>query len=134
MKLSLIHIFLRQVMVSVGRQARIVDPGHILLPLQEFRHLLRVFTVPRHAQVEGFHSIPAECLPAQPGPGNPPPAVSYTHLDVYKRQPLAPNIHPTCDLDPVKDAELIVVVVPSVAMRSVAQRLRGLPVRPDRCV
>ena len=35
--------------------------------------------------------------------------------------PLAPNIHPTCDLNLVKDAELIVVVVPSVAMRSVAR-------------
>lgn len=48
--------------------------------------------------------------------------------------PLAPNIHPTCDLDQVKDAELIVVVVPSVAMRSVAQRLRDLPVRPDAVI
>lgn len=34
----------------------------------------------------------------------------------------------------MKDAELIVVVVPSVAMRSVAQRLRGLPVRPDAVI
>lgn len=48
--------------------------------------------------------------------------------------PLAPNIHPTCDLDQVKDAELIVLVVPSVAMRSVAQRLRDLPVRPDAVI
>ena len=45
------------------------------------------------------------------------PVLSKTAL------PLAPNIHPTCDLGQVKDAELIVVVVPSVAMRSVAQRL-----------
>ena len=50
------------------------------------------------------------------------PVLSKTAL------PLAPNIHPTCDLGQVKDAELIVVVVPSVAMRSVAQRLRSLPV------
>ena len=42
------------------------------------------------------------------------PVLSKTAL------PLAPNIHPTCDLGQVKDAELIVVVVPSVAMRSVA--------------
>lgn len=48
--------------------------------------------------------------------------------------PLAPNIHPTCDLNLVKDAELIVVVVPSVAMRSVAQQLRDLPVRPDAVI
>lgn len=34
----------------------------------------------------------------------------------------------------MKDAELIVVVVPSVAMRSVAQRLRDLPVRPDAVI
>ena len=48
--------------------------------------------------------------------------------------PLAPNIHPTCDLNLVKDAELIVVVVPSVAMRSVAQQLRDLPVRSDAVI
>ena len=47
------------------------------------------------------------------------PVLSKTAL------PLAPNIHPTCDLGQVKDAELIVVVVPSVAMRSVAQRLQA---------
>lgn len=50
------------------------------------------------------------------------------------RPSLAPNIHPTCDLGQVKDAELIVVVVPSVAMRSVAQRLRSLPVQPDAVI
>ena len=56
------------------------------------------------------------------------PVLSKTAL------PLAPNIHPTCDLGQVKDAELIVVVVPSVAMRSVAQRLRSLPVQPDAVI
>ena len=56
------------------------------------------------------------------------PVLSKTAL------PLASNIHPTCDLDQVKDAELIVVVVPSVAMRSVAQRLRSLPVQPDAVI
>ncbi|MFR4417085.1 MAG: hypothetical protein ACLT8E_06720 [Akkermansia sp.] len=34
----------------------------------------------------------------------------------------------------MKDAELIVVVVPSVAMRSVARRPSGLPVRPDAVI
>ncbi len=42
---------------------------------------------------------------------------------------LAHNIHPTADLNAIKDAQLIVVVVPSVAMRSMAQKLGelGLP-------
>lgn len=48
--------------------------------------------------------------------------------------PLASNIHPTCDLNQVKDAELVVVVVPSVAMRSVAQKLRDLPILSDAVV
>ena len=56
------------------------------------------------------------------------PVLSKTAL------PLAPNIHPTCDLDQVRDAGLIVVVVPSVAMRSVAQQLRSLPVLPDAVI
>ena len=56
------------------------------------------------------------------------PVLSKTAL------PLASNIHPTCDLGQVKDAELIVVVVPSVAMRSVAQRLRSPPVQPDAVI
>lgn len=39
-------------------------------------------------------------------------------------QPLAENIHPTSDLAQAMDSELMLVVVPSVAMRSVAQRLK----------
>lgn len=44
-------------------------------------------------------------------------------------QPLADNIHPVSDLDLTLDADLMLVVVPSVAMRSVAERLRdsGIP-------
>ncbi len=41
------------------------------------------------------------------------------------------NIFPTSDLESVKDAELFVIVVPSVAMRSVAERLQGLGLRDD---
>ncbi|MDO4410534.1 MAG: NAD(P)H-dependent glycerol-3-phosphate dehydrogenase [Akkermansia sp.] len=48
--------------------------------------------------------------------------------------PLADNIIPTCDIELVKDADLFVVVVPSVAMRSVAQRLNDLGIRKDAVI
>lgn len=48
--------------------------------------------------------------------------------------PLAANIHPTCDLNLVRDADLVVVVVPSVAMRSVAGQLRDLNLSPETVI
>jgi len=61
-----------------------------------------------------------------------PEEAQARQLAETRRSPVL--IHPTCDLGQVKDAELIVVVVPSVAMRSVAQRLRSLPVQPDAVI
>ncbi len=48
--------------------------------------------------------------------------------------PLATNIHPTSDLERVKDAQMLVVVVPSVAMRSMAQKLQTLNLPTDTLI
>ncbi|WPX40515.1 NAD(P)H-dependent glycerol-3-phosphate dehydrogenase [Akkermansia sp. N21116] len=44
---------------------------------------------------------------------------------------LAENIMPTSDLNQVLDADLVLIVVPSVAMRSVASTLQNAELRPD---
>ena len=103
----------------------------------------------------GTPDIAAECLKALYAAGHDICAV-YTRRDkpVGRKQVLTappvkevalahgtPVFQPRTLRDGGEDAniqalapELIVVVVPSVAMRSVAQRLRGLPVRPDAVI
>ena len=48
------HIFLRERKTLVARKTRVVDPCDLFVLLQEFRHLLRIFTVPLHTQGRAF--------------------------------------------------------------------------------
>jgi glycerol-3-phosphate dehydrogenase (NAD(P)+) len=49
-------------------------------------------------------------------------------------EPLADNIFPTSDFNRVLDADLMLVVVPSVAMRSVAMRMRDAGISPETVI
>ena len=48
------HVFFRPLIVLVGRQAGIIDPGDLLVALQVLGDLLRVFAVSGHADRQGL--------------------------------------------------------------------------------
>lgn len=62
-------------------------------------------------------------------------AATRRHPILCKDAPLLPpNVHPSSDLTRVRDAEIVVVVVPSIAMRTVARQLRDLGLRDDAVI
>eukprot|EP01132_Coremiostelium_polycephalum_P021847 gene21848-biopygen12291 len=63
-----LHVFLRQVMVGVIRQAGVADPLHQCVVLQEVGNLQGVFGVALHAQGQGFQALQQqECIHRRQG-------------------------------------------------------------------